>query len=139
MTIKFDDLYKNAIGSSYDTNDPIVAFIKNLKDYNSKSNRNVNGARAKTYDSNNSSDLDSDTSNSASPKYGKSSILNDFYNDDDYDDCDDDDDDDDELFDDEDEDDVEDASDDDFVQSKSSTTKKPSKQALNKFKKFKRN
>lgn len=32
MTENFDKLYKDAIGNSYDPNDPILVFINNLKD-----------------------------------------------------------------------------------------------------------
>lgn len=40
MTTKFDNLYKDAIGTSnYDPNDPIVAFIDNLKKLNAEQSR----------------------------------------------------------------------------------------------------
>ena len=62
MTSKFDHLYKEAVGASnYETNDPIVVFINNLKKLNSEpiEAAPVSRDRKKTFNSINSSDVDS--------------------------------------------------------------------------------
>lgn len=75
MTLKFDNLYKEAVGAqNYDTNDPIVAFIANLKKMNNEpivneASLTVTPAssrdRKKTFSSINSSDLDSSSAQSS--------------------------------------------------------------------------
>jgi hypothetical protein len=78
MTLKFDNLYKDTVGNTYDTSDPIVIFINNLKKLNSNAdmsgalannnnnnnNEPSNRNRKKTFNSNDSSDFDSSNQSS---------------------------------------------------------------------------
>lgn len=164
MTVKFDSLYKDAVGANnYDLNDPIVGFINDLKVLNADHSR-LNAAatssamksskmtsqqqqqqqrdRKKTYSSLNSSDFDSSMSGTDS-MHSYFSEIDEFDDDEEYDE--DEEEDEDELDEDDVVDDLEEDRDnygsDSIEQDKPSrsSARQASAAAANKNKKFKRN